>query len=102
MALVPTPCIGNEWKWLLICLAFVKFSLILLSVCRIRVQAVNAIGIGSFSPTLKCSTQPLPPAPPSLECILVSHNHLKLRWGDGRNLDFIHYSVEMQEEDGKE
>jgi hypothetical protein len=69
---------------------------------RIRVQAVNAIGVGSFSSVAKCSTRPLPPSPPTLECVLAGHNHLKLRWGDGKNLDFIHYTLEMQEEDREE
>ena len=50
----------------------------------IRVQAENAIGKGVFTPFLKVSTRPLPPAPPKLECLNVSHNQLKLRWGDSK------------------
>ena len=50
----------------------------------IRVQAVNARGRGQFSPFLKVSTRPLPPAPPKLECLTVSHNQLKLRWGESK------------------
>lgn len=61
-------------------------------------QAANAIGVGPFSTTFKFSTRPLPPDAPRLECVQASHNSLKLRWADGKNLDFINYFVEMQEE----
>ena len=50
----------------------------------IRVQAENAVGRGQFTPFLKVATRPLPPAPPKLECLNVSHNQLKLRWGDSK------------------
>lgn len=69
-----------------------------LSSHRIRVQAVNSIGVGPFSTPFKFSTLPLPPDAPRLECIQSNHNSLKLRWGDGKNLDLINYFVEMQEE----
>lgn len=63
---------------------------------------MNAIGVGPYSSVLKCSTRPLPPSPPRLECAQISHNCLKLRWGDGKNLDFTQYSVEMQREGSEE
>uniref|UniRef100_A0A0P5L944 Fibronectin type III domain-containing protein 3B n=1 Tax=Daphnia magna TaxID=35525 RepID=A0A0P5L944_9CRUS len=65
---------------------------------RVRVQAANAIGVGPYSTAFKFSTRPLPPDAPRLECVQANHNSLKLRWADGKNLDFIHYSVEMQED----
>lgn len=67
-------------------------------VFRVRVQAANAIGVGPYSTAFKFSTRPLPPEAPRLECVQANHNSLKLRWADGKNLDFIHYSVEMQED----
>jgi len=69
---------------------------------RLRVQAVNAIGVGPYSSILKCSTRPLPPSPPRLECAQISHNCLKLRWADGKNLDFTQYLLEMQKEGSEE
>lgn len=68
------------------------------AICRVRVQAANAIGVGPYSTAFKFSTRPLPPDAPRLECVQANHNSLKLRWADGKNLDFIHYSVEMQED----
>ena len=65
---------------------------------RVRVQAANGIGIGPFSTAAKFSTRPLPPPAPRLECAQIGHNALKLRWGDGKNLNFLTYNVEMQEE----
>ena len=47
----------------------------------IRVQAINAKGPGPSSSPLKASTKPLPPSPPQLECVSVSHNMLKIKWG---------------------
>ena len=62
----------------------------------VRVQAENAVGRGPFSPWLKVSTRPLPPAPPRLECQNVSHNQLKLRWGDAKTSLGTNYVVEME------
>jgi hypothetical protein len=61
---------------------------------RLRVQAVNNVGPGPFSPILRVMTQSLPPAPPKLECAGVGHNYLKLKWGDGKNPNFTQYTVE--------
>lgn len=74
------------------------FFLFFYSRSRVRVQAANGIGIGPFSTAAKFSTRPLPPPAPRLECAQIGHNALKLRWGDGKNLNFLTYNVEMQEE----
>ena len=50
---------------------------------RIRIRAVNNIGSGPFSSSVKCQTKSLPPDPPRLECIAVTCNSLKLKWGNG-------------------
>nr|CAD7462627.1 unnamed protein product [Timema tahoe] len=63
---------------------------------RLRVQAVNSVGVGPFSPVLRAATLRLPPAPPRLECVNVSHNYLKLKWGDGKNPHFVQFTVEME------
>ena len=62
----------------------------------VRVQAENAMGRGPFSPWLKVSTRPLPPAPPKLECQNVSHNQLKLRWGDAKTSLGTSYVLELE------
>lgn len=62
---------------------------------KIKIQGVNAVGSGPLSPVLKACTLPMPPKAPKLECINVGHNYLKLKWGDGKNLDFTRYCVEM-------
>ena len=68
---------------------------------RIRVQAVNAIGMGPFSTPIRVRTRPLPPKTSNLECIASTPNSLKLKWGDQRDLDTNHYTLEMEKEDGK-
>jgi len=62
----------------------------------VRVQAENATGLGPFSHWLKVSTRPLPPAPPKLDCLNVSHNQIKLRWGDAKTSLGTNYVVEME------
>ncbi|KAG7174397.1 Fibronectin type-III domain-containing protein 3a-like [Homarus americanus] len=57
---------------------------------RIRIQATNSVGPGGFSGIHKITTRPLPPAPPTLELVKASYNSLKLKWGDGRNLDMFY------------
>nr|XP_036225592.1 fibronectin type-III domain-containing protein 3a isoform X6 [Bactrocera oleae]XP_036225593.1 fibronectin type-III domain-containing protein 3a isoform X6 [Bactrocera oleae]XP_036225594.1 fibronectin type-III domain-containing protein 3a isoform X6 [Bactrocera oleae] len=69
---------------------------------KIRLQAINSIGGGPFSSYTKFTTLPSPPAPPSLECTGVGHNFIKLKWGDGKNVDFIKYYVEMFVQRAKE
>ncbi|KAK4328332.1 hypothetical protein Pmani_001253 [Petrolisthes manimaculis] len=63
---------------------------------RIRIQGVNSVGAGPFSGVHKVTTRALPPAPPSLELVKASHNCLKVRWGDGKNLDLLTYSLQME------
>ncbi|CAH1130831.1 unnamed protein product [Ceutorhynchus assimilis] len=63
---------------------------------KIKIQAVNAVGAGSFSSTWRTSTLRLPPSAPALECVGTGHNYLKLKWGEGKNLDFTQFSVEME------
>ncbi|OCT67664.1 fibronectin type III domain containing 3C L homeolog isoform X1 [Xenopus laevis] len=50
---------------------------------RIRIQAINGLGAGPFSSSIKAKTKPPPPNPPHLECVVFSHQSLKLKWGDG-------------------
>lgn len=63
---------------------------------KLRIQAMNSVGPGGFSAIHKVTTRPLPPAPPTLELVKASYNSLKLKWGDGRNLDMLTYSLEME------
>jgi len=69
--------------------------------CRIRIQAVNGIGVGPYSTATKVTTRALPPSPPRLECLSAAPNSLKLKWGDGRNPDLVRYTLEMEKEDGR-
>lgn len=62
---------------------------------RFKIQAVNRVGAGPYSNTLRVTTKPLPPKPPKLECVGVGHNFLKLKWGDGKNPDFTRFYLEM-------
>ncbi|CAH2224926.1 fibronectin type-III domain-containing 3A isoform X1 [Pelobates cultripes] len=72
---------------------------------RIRVQALNSLGAGPFSHSVKLKTKPLPPDPPRLECSVYSHQNLKLKWGDGvsRTLptDSIQYHLQMEDKNGR-
>lgn len=68
---------------------------------RIRIQAVNGIGVGPFSSAVRVLTRPLPPSPAKLECVCAAPNSLKLKWGDGRNTDLLTYTVEMARDDGE-
>lgn len=69
---------------------------------KFKVQATNAIGSGPFSSYAKLTTLPSPPSPPKLECSGVGHNFIKLKWGDGKNLDFTKFYVEMYVQRAKE
>ncbi|OCT93034.1 fibronectin type-III domain-containing protein 3a isoform X1 [Xenopus laevis] len=72
---------------------------------RIRVQALNSLGAGPFSHSVKLKTKPLPPEPPRLECAVYSHQNLKLKWGDvaSRTLptDSIQYHLQMEDKNGR-
>ncbi|KAK4880028.1 hypothetical protein RN001_008174 [Aquatica leii] len=82
--------------------SYVIESLNPLTAYKIRIQAVNNVGVGPFSPVLKITTLALPPAAPRLECIGVAHNYLKLKWGEGKNHDFTQYCVEIENNRTKE
>ncbi|XP_048396206.1 fibronectin type-III domain-containing protein 3A isoform X2 [Stegostoma tigrinum] len=72
---------------------------------RIRVQAVNSIGPGPFSHTIKAKTKPLPPDPPRLECVAFSYQTLKLKWGEGTAKvlasDAVQYVLQMEDKTGR-
>ncbi|XP_068123361.1 fibronectin type-III domain-containing protein 3A isoform X1 [Hyperolius riggenbachi] len=72
---------------------------------RIRVQALNSLGAGPFSHSVKLKTKPLPPEPPRLECAVYSHQNLKLKWGDGTSksipTDSIQYHLQMEDRNEK-
>ncbi|XP_078420592.1 fibronectin type III domain containing 3Ba [Cetorhinus maximus] len=74
---------------------------------RIRIQAVNGIGAGPFSHTVKAKTRPLPPAPPRLECAASGPQSLKLKWGDSSSTKVLTadietiYMLQMEERSGK-
>ncbi|RUS77546.1 hypothetical protein EGW08_014700 [Elysia chlorotica] len=67
---------------------------------KIRVQAVNSIGVGPYSNSVKVTTRALPPSPPRLECMILAPSSIKLKWGEGRNSDLLTYTLEMEKEDG--
>lgn len=69
---------------------------------RFKIQAVNDFGAGPFSNVFRVTTKPLPPKPPKLECVGVGHNFLKLKWGDGKNPEFIRFYVELYNVRAKE
>ncbi|XP_059823849.1 fibronectin type-III domain-containing protein 3A isoform X2 [Hypanus sabinus] len=72
---------------------------------RLRVQAINSIGPGPFSHTIKAKTKPLPPEPPRIECVASSHQTLKLKWGEGtaKTLasEAIQYVLQMEDKNGR-
>ncbi|XP_072914559.1 fibronectin type-III domain-containing protein 3A-like isoform X2 [Hemitrygon akajei] len=72
---------------------------------RVRVQAINSIGAGPFSHSIKTKTKPLPPDPPRLECTVFSHQSLKLKWGDGLNkaltTEPTQYTLQMEDKLGR-
>ncbi|XP_066978126.1 fibronectin type-III domain-containing protein 3a isoform X2 [Macrobrachium rosenbergii] len=63
---------------------------------KMRIQAVNSVGAGCFSAYHKVTTRPLPPTPPNIELVRASYNSLRLKWGDGRNVDMLTYSLQME------
>ncbi|XP_059616708.1 fibronectin type-III domain-containing protein 3A [Phlebotomus argentipes] len=69
---------------------------------KIKIQAVNDVGAGPLSSALRVTTLPLPPKPPRLECTAAGHNFVKLKWGDGKNIDFTRYHVEMMNNRSRE
>lgn len=72
---------------------------------RIRIQALNSLGAGPFSHTIKLKTKPLPPDPPRLECVAFNHQNLKLKWGEGTpktlSTDAVQYHLQMEDRNGR-
>ncbi|XP_006008926.1 fibronectin type-III domain-containing protein 3A isoform X1 [Latimeria chalumnae] len=72
---------------------------------RIRIQAVNDIGVGPFSHSIKAKTKSLPPDPPHLECVVFSHQSLKLKWGEGPSKALItnntQFNLQMEDKYGR-
>ncbi|KAM8954041.1 fibronectin type-III domain-containing protein 3A-like [Pelodytes ibericus] len=68
---------------------------------RIRIQAINSLGAGPFSQSIKAKTKPPPPNPPHLECVVFSHQSLKLKWGDGSSKALANetsqYNLQMED-----
>lgn len=69
---------------------------------RIKLRAVNEAGCSAFSSASRVVTLPHPPTPPAIECVAVAHNSLKLKWGEGKNLDFLYYYVDMSHSRSRE
>uniref|UniRef100_A0A4W4HGZ9 Fibronectin type-III domain-containing protein n=1 Tax=Electrophorus electricus TaxID=8005 RepID=A0A4W4HGZ9_ELEEL len=71
---------------------------------RIRVQAVNDVGAGPFSSTLRLQTAPAPPEPPLLECVVAGPQSLKLKWGESpggsQSSRSTHYCLQVQDVKG--
>uniref|UniRef100_A0A8C0B069 Fibronectin type-III domain-containing protein 3A n=1 Tax=Buteo japonicus TaxID=224669 RepID=A0A8C0B069_9AVES len=70
----------------------------------VRIQALNSLGAGPFSHTIKLKTKPLPPDPPRLECAVYSSQTLKLKWGEGTAkalTDSIQYHLQMEDKNGR-
>ncbi|CAG9567387.1 unnamed protein product [Danaus chrysippus] len=69
------------------------------TVYRVRVAAVNELGLGDWSEETLASTRPRPPAPPVVKFAQAAHNHLRLEWA-GR--EGTQYCVEMRAPDARE
>ncbi|NXF99775.1 FND3A protein, partial [Sakesphorus luctuosus] len=72
---------------------------------RIRIQAINSLGVGPFSHSMKAKTKPLPPDPPHLECVVFSYQSLKLKWGEGPSRALItnptQFNLQMEDRFGR-
>ncbi|NXG17656.1 FND3A protein, partial [Grallaria varia] len=72
---------------------------------RIRIQAINSLGVGPFSHSMKAKTKPLPPDPPHLECVVFSYQSLKLKWGEGPSRALItnptQFNLQMEDKFGR-
>ncbi|KAM4817917.1 fibronectin type III domain containing protein 3C1-like [Thomomys bottae] len=52
---------------------------------KIRIQAINHYGLSPFSQPIRSKTKPLLLDPPPLECAILGHQSLKLKWGNNSN-----------------
>lgn len=70
---------------------------------KLRIQAVNAIGTGSFSHPIQFFTKELPPQPPTLNASSVSYHSIKLKWGDAsmkKSLAVLNHNLQVQNKSG--
>lgn len=71
------------------------------TVYRVRVAALNELGLGEWSEEARAATRPPPPSPPTLRCVQAAHNYLRLEWpaagGEGAQ-----YCVEMRSLDARD
>lgn len=72
------------------------------TVYRVRVAALNELGLGEWSEEARAATRPPPPAPPRLIFTAPAHNHLRLEWEETGATDGAQYCVEMRAADGRE
>ncbi|CAH2066329.1 unnamed protein product, partial [Iphiclides podalirius] len=70
------------------------------TVYRVRVAALNELGLGEWSEEARAATRPRPPAPPELRCAQVVHNYIKLDWHGGAEGTL--YCVEMRAAETRE
>ncbi|KAJ0181686.1 hypothetical protein K1T71_002408 [Dendrolimus kikuchii] len=68
---------------------------------RVRVAALNELGLGEWSEEARAATRPPPPTPPALRCAQAAHNHLRLEW-PACAAEGAHYCVEMRAPDARE
>ncbi|GBP38064.1 Fibronectin type-III domain-containing protein 3a [Eumeta japonica] len=66
------------------------------TIYRVRVAALNELGVGEWSEPVRLATRPPPPRPPRLECVQRAHNYLKIKWGEGTASESTQYCLEMR------
>jgi len=72
---------------------------------RLRIQAVNHIGAGSFSNGVQFFTKELPPSPPALNSSSISYHSIKLKWADSsssskKSIAVLSHTLQMQNKSG--
>ncbi len=73
---------------------------------KLRIQAANSIGVGSFSNPIKIKTRCLPPVAPNLELVSANFNSIKVKWTQVNNNDletiyFLEYKPTTHENENK-
>ncbi|XP_063376072.1 fibronectin type-III domain-containing protein 3a isoform X2 [Cydia fagiglandana] len=71
------------------------------TVYRVRVAALNELGLGEWSEEARAGTRPPPPEPPALRLAQAAHNYLRLEWAPSGG-EGAHYCVEMRAADARE
>ena len=102
--------LGHEWFVIgLLFMPLCKYVELLMLSPRVRVQAVNAIGPGPFSQTVRGRTLALPPEAPRLECVSSGPQSLRLKWGEsggggggggsgkGLAMEAVQFTLQMQD-----